>query len=306
MTSELYKKHRPQSLADLVGQPEAVRKLQAMQQGGRFPHTVLLSGPSGCGKTTIARIFRTLLNCGKSDFHEINAAEDRGIDLVREIKRRVSLAPMDGDSRIWLIDEAHQLTAPAQDAFLKELEDTPNWVYFILSTTDPQKLKNTIRTRCTDVVVKALNAKDMSTLVLSVAKKEKKKLTEEVVDKICEHSDGSARKALVLLNSIIDITDEEEQIQTIQKSDVQHQAIEIARALLDTRTKWTDMAKIIKAVEEDAESLRWMVLSYMEKVILGGGKLAPRGFQVITAFSEPFYNTKRAGLTAACWEVIHG
>lgn len=306
MTTELYKVHRPKKLDDVVGQPEAVNKLKSMQKAGRFPHTVLLSGPPGCGKTTIARIFKSLLNCGKHDFRELNCADDRGIDVVREIKRRITLQPLGGDVRIWLIDECHQLTSNAQDAFLKELEDTPEWVYFVLCTTDPQKLKKTVLSRCDKIAVKPLNAKDMEFLLKRVLKKEKKELTEEVLDKLIEHAEGSPRQALVLLNSIIDLEDEEVQLKTIERSDTQHQAIEIARALLDTRTKWSAMATIIKAVEEEAESLRWMVLSYMEKVVLGGGKMAPRAFNIITVFSEPFFNTKRTGLTAACWEIING
>lgn len=306
MTTELYKKHRPKTLDDLIGQDEAVRKLKSMQKNGRFPHTILLSGPSGCGKTTIARIFRKMLNCGKSDFHEINVADDRGVDVIRDIKRRITLSPMDGDVRIWFLDEVHQLTGTAQEAALKELEDTPEWVYFVLSTTDPQKLKKTVLSRCDKITVKLLHAKDMMTLLQRVLKKEKKKVSEDVLDKLIEHAEGSPRQALVVLNSIIDLEDEEEQLQTIQKSDVQHQAIEIARAMLDPRTKWPKMAAILKAVEEDAESLRYMILSYMEKVLLGGGKMANRAYQVITIFSEPFYNTKRAGLTAACWEAING
>src|SRR5690606_3369465 len=110
---------------------------------GDIPHAMLFTGPSGCGKTTLARILRVKLRCSDNDFQEINAADFRGIDSIRSMRQQVGAAPLGGDSRIWLIDEAHSMTADAQNAFLKLLEDTPRHVYFFLATTDPQKLKKT-------------------------------------------------------------------------------------------------------------------------------------------------------------------
>src|SRR5688572_25883760 len=137
---ELYKKFRPKTLKGVVGQEGAVSSLQSMIDKGRLPHTILFSGPSGCGKTTIARILKGILECSDLDFFEINCADFKGIDMVRDIRRYVGIPPLHGKSRVWLIDEAHQLTKDAQNAFLKLLEDTPKHAYFMLATTDPQKL----------------------------------------------------------------------------------------------------------------------------------------------------------------------
>lgn len=307
---ELYKKHRPKSLKRIIGQPNAVRLLEVMFEEINIPHTFLFSGPSGCGKTTLARIVKNKLGCGKLDFEELNCADVRGIDGVRRIRNRIQSAPISGDCRVWLIDEAHKLTNDAQNAFLKMLEDTPDHVYFMLATTHPQKLLNTIRTRCTEITVKVLNYKAMGKLIRSVAKREGIKLleilTDEVVDKIIECSEGSARKALVLLNQIRGLKKEEDILEAIQKSATEQVAINIARALLNPRTKWPEMVKFLKGFEEDSEDIRWMVLGYANKVLLSGGKYASRAYLIIVAFRDHFYESKFAGLTAACYEVIVG
>ena len=214
---ELYKKHRPKNFEDLIGQTTAVRLLSKKMKSNNLPHTVLLTGPSGCGKTTVARILKRLLKCSKGDYKEINTADHRGIEDIREVNRRMRQAPIDGDCRIWLIDEAHKLTNDAQNAFLKMLEDTPKHVYFILATTHPQKLIKTIRTRSTQIDLKSLSNKDLEKLLLSISEKEKFNLPEDVLEKIIENSDGSARKALVLLDQVIEL-DEEEMIDAIAKA----------------------------------------------------------------------------------------
>jgi len=147
--------------------------LAQMVKRNKVPHTLLFSGPPGCGKTTLARILRKKLNCGKYDFSEVNCADFRGIDMVRDIRSHLQQAPISGDCRVWLIDEAHKLSNDAQNAFLKMLEDTPNHVYFFLATTNPQKLLKTIRTRCTEVVVKSLGDKNMEELIDDVIVGEK-------------------------------------------------------------------------------------------------------------------------------------
>ena len=194
--TELYLKYRPQRLGDVFGQDAALNVIKALK--GRIPSAVLLTGPSGCGKTTIGRILATKLKCTGGDFLEINAAKERGIDMVRDMSMRIGLAPMRSPCRVWLIDEAHALTKDAQSALLKMLEDTPSHAYIFLATTDPQKLTNTIRTRCTEIKCKAINGETMTKLLESVVKAESTEVEEDVLDAIVESADGSARKALVI------------------------------------------------------------------------------------------------------------
>jgi DNA polymerase III gamma/tau subunit len=302
---ELYKQYRPKKFKQVVGQAAVIKQLESMSKREQFPHASLFLGPSGCGKTTLARIIRKELNCGDQDFAEVNCADFRGIDMVRDIRSRMNLAPISGETRVWLIDEAHQLSSQAQNAFLKLLEDTPNHVYFMLATTDPQKLLTTIRTRCTEFKVTHLTPNESESLLNKIAKREEISLPEEVSDLVIKHGEGSPRKLLVLLDAIRHL-DEEEAIQMLLDSGTKKEAIEIARLLLSPRTTWSEMTVVLKAVQEEPESLRWMVLGYMNSVLLKNGKPNSRAYTTIEAFRENFYDSKKAGLTAACYEIIQG
>ena len=306
MSDELYKKYRPKSFREVLGQGSVIKTLTDLGRRKALPHTILFAGPSGTGKTTLARILCTKLKCSEHDVQELNCADFRGIDMVREIRNRMGSSGLGGVNRAWIIDEAHRLTADAQNAFLKILEDTPDHVWFILCTTEPEKLKKTIRTRSTELKLKSLNSKDMERLLDGVAGKEGIELTEEVRDRIVQVADGGPRKALVLLNQIMGLGDEEEQLAAVGAGDATAQGIELARALLNPRSRWPAVASLLKKIDEEPEQLRWMVLGYMKSVLLGGGKLASRAFDVITIFGDNFYDSKQAGLVAACYEVIEG
>lgn len=306
MAREFHIDRRPGAYGDVIGQHEAVNQLKAMGKGGAMPHCLLFTGPSGCGKTTLARITRRKLKCGDADFAELNCAQQRGIDMVREIQSRVGLAPMEGKARVWLIDEAHQLTADAQGAFLKLLEEPPGHVYFMLATTNPEKLKNTIRTRCTEIKVRALSPGEVTAMCSSINEEHTGgALTPAVAEALCGLAEGSARKALVLLQQIIAIEGDEARLAILERGEANAEAIQIARLLMNPRTTWAAMAKVLKGITEEPEGLRWMVLAYATSVMLGGGKGAARAAIVIEEFSENYFDTKRAGLALSCYNVIH-
>lgn len=302
---ELYRKYRPKKLDQLVGQDTVVTTLKRMAKNDSIPHAILITGPSGCGKTTLARIIRRLLRCNRYDFIE---DAPRKVEDVRRIRGRINLAAVRGSRRVWLIDECHKLTSDSQDEFLKMLEDTPNHVYFILTTTDPQKLKTTLKNRCTEFVVNSLSDKNLVNLIGSVCAEENTIISNKVIDKIIDNSNGSARKALVFLNSIINQTCERDMLNAIVTATAETQAFAIVRALLyKTGTKWREIAKILKETEgEEPEQIRWLVLACCKTEMLKGGKLTGRAFIVIDAFRDNFYDSKMAGLVAACWEVIEG
>lgn len=306
MTEELYKRYRPKTFKAVLGQDEAVKMLTQLVITKKVPHALLFTGPSGCGKTTLARILKRKLHCGESDFFEVNVADFRGIDMVRDVRSRMSLSPISGECRVWLVDEAAKLTSDGQDAFLKILEDTPSHVYFMLCTTDPQKLKKTVITRCTEVKLRLLPGKVLEQLISDVAGKEQVHLYDEVRDKIVSHAEGSARKALVLLNQVVGLNTEEEQLEAVEKGDYKAQAIELARALIKPNAKWADVSVILTSLDEEAESIRRMLLGYCQSVLLGGGKLADRAYLIIDALREPLYDIGKPGLVAACWEVVKG
>lgn len=302
---ELHLEERPKTFKEVIGQKEACQQLIKLAQGpGGIPHCLLFTGPSGCGKTTIARIVRGKLKCGDIDFFEVNAANDRGIDMVRDIQIKAGLSPIDGETRVWLIDECHQMTSDAQGAFLKLLEEPPTHVYFMLATTNPKKLRKEIRTRCTEITVRSLTDVEILGLVRTVAEKYNSNINSNVGKKLVETAEGSARKALVLLQQIIGLPDDETKINTLQKSDAQQSAIEIARALM-TGKPWSVVADLVSACEEEPESIRWMILSYFSKVALGG-RGADRATEILEEFQYNYFDTKKAGLVMSCYRACKG
>lgn len=303
MTDELYKRYRPQNFQDVVGQKDAVRMLVEMGKKGSIPHTLLFTGESGCGKTTLARILRDKLKCGDKDFQELNAADDRGIDMVREIRQRSGLAPIQGPCRIWLIDEAHQMTPQAQESFLKLLEDTPKHVYFFLATTDPGKLKKTIITRCTEIKVRPLKPAECMALLKKISDAEQKQIEQDVAEKIVEMAEGSARKALVLLHQVIDLATEDDKLEALQKADAKRAGIDLARLLMNPRSTWKEVATVLKGLDEEPETIRRIILGYFQAVSLN--KPNPvQEIEMMGNFLEPYFNTGKSGLVHDCGVAI--
>jgi len=307
MTDELYKEYRPTTLDEIVGCEAAVKTLRQFLANNSVPHCILASGPSGCGKTTLLRILKGSLDCSDMDFKEINAADARGIDMIRDVKRSMHLAPISGKSKVFLIDECHQLTSQAQESILKMLEDTPKHVYFFLASTVPGKMLKTILTRSTIITVELLTNKQLAGLIQKVYQSElEENLREDVCDKIVELAEGSARKALVLLHQVIDCDNCDEMLNLLSQGSLETDAIQIARLLLNPRTRWKEMGDTLRSLSttEEAESIRWLVLSYMSKVAMSGGKASGRAVMIIDEFSGNFFDTKKAGLIAACYNVI--
>ena len=308
MTHELYKKYRPKKLKDIIGQDDTVSVLKTYIEKKTIPHAILFAGPSGCGKTTLARILKKKVGCAGQDFSEINASDFRGIDTIRDIRKHAPLGAIGGGSRCWLVDECHLLTKDAQNSFLKLLEDTPEHVYFFLATTEPKKLLATIRTRCTDFNLKLLAEPDIQKLIKKVCKAEKVKLSDDVVEKLIDHSDGSARKCLVLLEKVAGLKKEEEQLDAIESEQDDKEAIEVFSALINPQTNWKKMVGVLRGVQAEPESIRWLVLGCCNNIMLnaGRGKQWGRANTIIEAFMDPFYDSKKAGLISACYEVITG
>lgn len=303
---ELFKRHRPVLLKDIFGQEETVKIIKKMLVDGTIPHALLLSGPSGTGKTTLARILKSKLKCENGDFFEINCAQARGIDTIREIQSRVGSAPMCGGVRIWLLDEFHKVSGDAATACLKLLEDVPSHVYFILATTDPGKLLKTIHTRCTELKLRNLTTIELAELVNKVLEAEKQKLSSPVISVLVEAADGSARKVLVLLEQILALETDEERLEAIQSADAKRQAYELMKMLVfnDKQGSWLEAVKILKDIEEEPETIRRQVLGLAVKALLNNPKNKARAFNVICAFEGNFFDSGKAGLVRATMECL--
>ena len=200
-------KYRPDNFSDVKGNSDTLEILEGMLSDiETCPHTFLFYGNSGCGKTTTARILANRLGCRGSDYNEINTADFRGIDTIREIIGKSQFKPIEGTCRVWVLDEIHKATGEAQNALLKILEDSPKHVYFILCTTDPQKLLATIKGRCTQFQMKPLSEAQMHVLLRKVVIEEGEKLEREIYDQIIQDSLGHPRNALQILEQVLKVS----------------------------------------------------------------------------------------------------
>lgn len=300
---ELHLKHRPTKLKDVIGQKDVLKSLVELGKKGEIPHAILLTGPSGTGKTTIARILKNNLQCSDVDFVEMNGSDNRGIDDMRTILKSVNSAPMAGKCRIWMIDECHALTADSQRCILKVLEDTPRHVYFMLCTTDPQKLIAPIKTRCTEFRCKALTGKEIIGLVTEIADREGKPIKEEVAMAISRCSEGSARQAVKILNSVIGM-ETMDQLKAVQSQDLADAGVHLGRLLFSEKTTWVEMRDALKELKEDHEKCRHAVLGYCQAILLGD-RPSQRAAMIMEEFRDPFYDTGKPGLVLSCYNVIH-
>jgi len=299
----LHLEHRPDKLDDVIGNKGLVQKLGSLLNKKSKPHSYLFHGPSGCGKTTLGRILMKELGCESGNIQEVNASNNRGIDTMRDIIAGLKYKPMNGSKRGFILDEFHQTTKDAQNAILKALEDTPGHIFFVLCTTDPQKLLTTVRNRCSTFEVRKLEEEELFTLLKKVSRKEKKRLSKEVLEQIAEYSDGCPRQSLVILDQIIDLS-AEEQLKNIKDiKDQEAQTIDLCRALLKNES-WKRVAKILSGIQEDPEKVRWAVMGYMKSVVLKSKN--QQASLVFECFAEPFYNSGMAGLVFACDDVING
>ena len=298
----LYQKYRPQSFEDMIGSAEQIASLQSFMQNPNRPHVYLFTGGPGCGKTTAARICAKTLGASEIAIREINSANNRGIDTARTIAEEMRFMPIDGNSVVYIMDECHQWSKDMSNTMLKPLEDTPKHVYFFLCTTDPGKMLKALKTRCTEVQFSPMSERELSQLLRKVAKEEGIEIDKELLLNIAEHAEGSARKALVLLEKVASVEDEEQRVRIVEGGFTEEESaetIELCRALLKEKCSWSEVAGIIKNMNiTEPETVRHAVLGYMNSVLLSG-KQNNRAAVVMEFFAEPTYNTGKMGITLA-------
>jgi len=267
----LYQSVRPKRLEDVFGNEMTIQAIKAYldKPASERSRTLLLYGPTGCGKTTLARIIAEEVGCDSFELEEIDAANTRGIDTVRDVANRASIEPY-GDAKVFIFDESHQLTAAAQQALLKITEDCPEHCYFIFCTTDKNRLIETIRNRSTAFEVSPLGEREVAKLVTSVCSKKGFDVQEEVIGAIAYASEGSPRRAIVLLDMVKDIKDEETIVDLLSRgTDADETVWDLCDVMLaDPRVrkkKWTYAYEMFMGLAEDSESIRKAILSTLMK-----------------------------------------
>jgi DNA polymerase-3 subunit gamma/tau len=224
----LYRKYRPQTFADVVGQEAVVRTLKNAITAGSVRQAYLFAGPRGTGKTSMARILAKSLNCthgptatpdgtchacvaiaaGSSlDVIEMDAASQRGIDDIREIRDRVVLQPVEGKYKVYILDEAHQLTDAAWNALLKLIEEPPPHLVFVFCTTDLSKVLPTVRSRCQTFVFQRPRLQDILTVLTRVAEGEKIDAPQQALALVARSARGSFRDATSSLDQLAAATE---------------------------------------------------------------------------------------------------
>ena len=298
----LYLKYRPADFNELKGNTDIIASLEKMLSSKEnCPHSFLLSGPTGTGKTTIARIIAKKLGCEERDFVEVDSGQFRGIDTIREIRDQSQYMPIEGSCRMWVIDEAHRLTSDAQNALLKILEDSPSHVYFVLCTTDPQKLIETVKGRCIHFKTSLLSDSQMQGLMFKIVRSEGFTLSDEIYEQIILDSLGHARNAIQILEAVLSVPEEKRLKIARQTAERQSQVIELCRALIKHES-WSKIALILSGLkDQEAESIRRAVIGYCQAILL---KERNEGAaEVLHYFIGPFYDSGFPQLILAAYYV---
>ncbi len=199
----LYRTYRPSKWSEVIGQDNIVTALKDSIENGRPAHAYLFSGSRGTGKTSVARILAKDLKTADEDVYEIDAASNRGIDDIRELREHVSVLPFSSPFKVYIIDEVHMLSKDAWNALLKTLEEPPKHVIFILATTELDKVPDTIVSRCQTFSFRKPSREVIRKQVSMIAKKEGYELDAGASDLIALLGDGSFRDALGMLEKVI-------------------------------------------------------------------------------------------------------
>lgn len=219
----LYRRLRPKRFEDVIGQEHIIRTLKNQIETGRINHAYLFCGTRGTGKTSTAKIFARAINCNGEGVRpcnecqvcksildntsmnvvEVDAASNNSVDNIRDIIDSVKYPPTEGKYKVYIIDEVHMLSVSAFNAFLKTLEEPPEYVVFILATTDPQKLPVTVLSRCQRFDFHRITKEDMSKVLSEYMESEGKEVESDAIEYISEVSDGAMRDALSILDQCL-------------------------------------------------------------------------------------------------------
>jgi DNA polymerase-3 subunit gamma/tau len=202
----LYRKYRPKNWEEVLGQDHIVKVLESSVENNKVSHAYLFVGSRGTGKTTVARIFAGSIGVSTNDLYEIDAASNRGIEDIKELRDGVRVLPFDSKYKVYIIDEVHMLSKDAWSALLKTLEEPPKHVIFILATTELQKVPETIISRCQVFTFKKASAAVCKKMLVDIARQEGFELEADSAELLAILADGSYRDGLGELQRVLNFS----------------------------------------------------------------------------------------------------
>jgi DNA polymerase-3 subunit gamma/tau len=294
-------KHRPKDFSEIIGNEEAVRSLERLVEE-KSVTTYMLWGERGCGKTTLARIMANNLGVlSSNDIKEYDIADVGLKNKAREIKRQANTNTWSGGAMVFILDECQESSKSFQQALLKTLEDPRRNKYFIICTTNPEKILGTIRSRCVagSFNVELLNSNNSKKLIKRICEKEGISVKKSETRAIIKKSEGCPREIVSLLQKIQGIEDSEARIKVINGvyQNEEEKIIELCQMLIN-KENWKNIASFLRKLKEDPEKVRYAILRYLNVTLLNSGNL--KVASMIDLFENSFIYSKKAGLTKAC------
>ena len=269
----LYRAYRPHDWGEVRGQEHVVGVLEKAIKNGKVAHAYLFSGGRGTGKTSVARILAKKLDVSDKDLYEIDAASNRGIDDIRQLREGVYAMPFESKYKFYIIDEAHMLTREAWNAFLKTLEEPPAHAIFVLATTERDRIPETIQSRCEIYTFKQPTREVLAQIVVDIAKKEGYSLERSAAELVALLAEGSFRDALSILQKVLSVS-KDKKIDVAEVEAVSGAPRgELVRQLLGSLAR-KDAAGALKAMQAavsenmDARTLARLLIHRMRVVLL--------------------------------------
>jgi len=269
----LYRKYRPGSFKEILGQNHVISALQGAITEGHAGHAYLFYGSRGTGKTSVARIFAHELGASDTDIHEIDAASYTGVDHIRQLREEVAVLPFESKKKVYIVDEVHMLSKAAFNAFLKTLEEPPSHVVFILATTELEKVPDTIQSRCQIFTFKKPSTQAVAEMVVRVAKAEGFTLEKSSGELVALLAGGSFRDALSILQKILaSSSDKKVSVEEVEKITGAPKGELIARVMRSlARGEAEDALAAVSeavAVSADMEMFATLLLDRVRAVLL--------------------------------------
>jgi DNA polymerase III gamma/tau subunit len=292
MSSDLHTKYRPKAWDEVLGQESVVTSLRGVLKK-KTCRAFIFEGPTGTGKTTLARLVALKIGCDPKNIVEVDAATNSGVDAMRDVTASMIFNAIgDSPKKMYIIDEAHQLSKQAWTSLLKSVEEPPPHVYWAFCTTEAVKIPEALwKGRCNRFALRPVPVDDIFTLLTQVAKAEELDTPDEVIDFLAIKAEGSPRFGITLLGQFSWCKTRKEAVEATKSVEAgSAEIVEVCRELLKG-TSWTRMMKVLKKMEgANPESIRILVCNWFTKVAMDAGdeKRAGRALDILESFSTPY------------------